>query len=214
MATGGLEENKLNRIVDLVVGGILRLLASPVAGAVRAYHLTVGHSTVSAASLIMFAIILVGGGWTVMVYNLNLPREQARLEEIAANTYRMQLDNAKKAAEIQATPTVPWTVLSLAVQDGAEIKFRSDPLAAKLLFQWYTPLNRLSGIQEFDISGTAGEMTTVTIPSEMFGPAWTQDDPATEDYKEGRIIYHAYQILTDGRNIRYTGRHNNVIVVP
>lgn len=210
----GLEENRFNRYIDVVVGGMVRALGATVANSLRQFNLTVGHSTVTSAFLLSFTILAIGVGWTSMMYVLNLPREQARVEEIAANTYRMQLANAEKAQTVVMTPTSPWTMLSLQVRsDGVDFEFRADAMATTALIQWYTPGNVHSGLFEADISATAGQITMVSIPSTEFGAAWAPDDPSTED-REGRILHQSVQNLSDGRQVKYNGRFSNLIMVP
>lgn len=203
------QQTRISILTDAVSFAVGKFFSAPLAGLIRAFHVQVGHATVTAAMIIGFSIMIVGGGWTWMVYSLNAPREQARVSEIEASTRNLQLRNAEREVTTPLIPVVPWRMIALSVQvDRAIIQFPAHPLADRLIVSWSkiqsSPTDQqIGGIETVDISLTQDTTAIVEIADVQFGPAWVSGN---------KITFQAVQILSDNREQRFSGVRPLILV--
>jgi len=201
----------MEHYVDVIQMGVLKFFTGVIAQPIRAFHLQVGHATVTAALIVGFFAAMIGLSWTYMIYSINLPREQARVAEIEENTRRMALANAEKEQSVTLVPVRPWRYMAVtATPTGVDLELPVHLLADQLVVMWKAMSNdpavvggSKSGIITVDLTGQTG-VSAITLEGIDFSPAWL---PGT------KIILEASQMLSDGREQRFAGS-NRLVIVP
>ncbi len=201
-------KNKFEFYVEILQMGVLKFFTGAVAQPIRAFHLQVGHATVTSAVVICFAAVTIGLSWTYMIHDLNAPKVAAEVAQIEANTRRLNLDNAKKAETISMVPVATWRMMAInATSDGVTFTFPAHAIASRWVVSWRTiprdgtpPLTGIIG-RTID---QPGQTVTITVLLEEFGPAWVSGS---------RLMFQATQFLEDSREQRFAGV-SRMIMIP
>lgn len=168
-----------NRMV-VVAQGIADLLTpvlSVIGAPVRALHNTIGHSTVTAATLLAIAILAMPLTLYSFYGDMWLEKGAAQARYLSEKARGYELDNEKKAADQARAPamrTFRYFVPDIHA-DGIHLEWLADPSAARLVLEW-TGQGGRGGLLTFDHlleNGTPAPIQDAIAPAASFGTAWS-----------------------------------------
>lgn len=154
------------RIVERVMG----ILGVPIRGLLT----TIGHSTVTAWTVVAIAGVVSAVYWTESREALEGPAIDALRREREAQARWYELKNAEVE---QKSPAMQWRILAANAGDaGLVLQGERVEGATAIIASWRKLSAQVAeGVVEAAIpSGTTGTFS-VAIPSEAFGDAWQPD---------------------------------------
>lgn len=175
------------------ISSLVALVLSPLAVPVREFHRTVGHSTVSGATLIAIAAIAC-----MLLYNST--RELgAPVWEAQELKYKAEAEYYGRIGHPTDRPERPTFTLATAAYlnlvEGIRLKVGVIPTAEKLFVRWTSPHG--SGMRAFSPIPDPSDFYEAVLSADRLGAALSTVN--------NRIAFDFSQRLADGTTVKYTG---------